>query len=93
MGFEPTTFCMASRRSSQLSYSRANGQYSRVPGSLPSRERTRDGRPPDPRGAVGLDRAKPAGDQKRTVSGPAGGPASPARGPMQALAPGTRRYA
>ena len=22
MGFEPTTFCMASRRSSQLSYSR-----------------------------------------------------------------------
>src|SRR5215216_5502338 len=24
MGFEPTTFCMASRRSSQLSYSRAN---------------------------------------------------------------------
>ena len=28
MGFEPTTFCMASRRSSQLSYSRANGEYS-----------------------------------------------------------------
>ena len=26
MGFEPTTFCMASRRSSQLSYSRASGQ-------------------------------------------------------------------
>jgi hypothetical protein len=25
MGFEPTTFCMASRRSSQLSYSRALG--------------------------------------------------------------------
>jgi hypothetical protein len=24
MGFEPTTFCMASRRSSQLSYIRAN---------------------------------------------------------------------
>jgi hypothetical protein len=24
MGFEPTTFCMASRRSSQLSYSRRN---------------------------------------------------------------------
>ena len=24
MGFEPTTFCMASRRSSQLSYSRAS---------------------------------------------------------------------
>jgi hypothetical protein len=23
MGFEPTTFCMASRRSSQLSYSRS----------------------------------------------------------------------
>jgi hypothetical protein len=27
MGFEPTTFCMASRRSSQLSYSRANGGF------------------------------------------------------------------
>ena len=27
-GFEPSTFCMASRRSSQLSYSRANGEYS-----------------------------------------------------------------
>jgi hypothetical protein len=25
MGFEPTTFCMASRRSSQLSYSRKEG--------------------------------------------------------------------
>ena len=25
MGFEPTTFCMASRRSSQLSYSRNGG--------------------------------------------------------------------
>ncbi len=28
MGFEPTTFCMASRRSSQLSYSRAKGDSS-----------------------------------------------------------------
>jgi hypothetical protein len=28
MGFEPTTFCMASRRSSQLSYSRACGDSS-----------------------------------------------------------------
>ena len=28
-GFEPSTFCMASRRSSQLSYSRARAQYSR----------------------------------------------------------------
>jgi hypothetical protein len=26
MGLEPTTFCMASRRSSQLSYIRAGGQ-------------------------------------------------------------------
>jgi hypothetical protein len=26
MGFEPTTFCMASRRSSQLSYSRIEGR-------------------------------------------------------------------
>ena len=33
MGLEPTTFCMASRRSSQLSYSRASGEYS--PGRLP----------------------------------------------------------
>jgi hypothetical protein len=29
MGFEPTTFCMASRRSSQLSYSRARRKYRR----------------------------------------------------------------
>jgi hypothetical protein len=28
MGLEPTTFCMASRRSSQLSYIREEGQYS-----------------------------------------------------------------
>jgi hypothetical protein len=28
MGLEPTTFCMASRRSSQLSYIRAGGKYS-----------------------------------------------------------------
>jgi hypothetical protein len=28
MGFEPTTFCMASRRSSQLSYSRARSDSS-----------------------------------------------------------------
>src|SRR5688500_19568637 len=32
MRFEPTTFCMASRRSSQLSYSRAGAEYSRGPG-------------------------------------------------------------
>ena len=29
MGLEPTTFCMASRRSSQLSYIRVGRQYSR----------------------------------------------------------------
>jgi hypothetical protein len=29
MGFEPTTFCMASRRSSQLSYSRKGPDDSR----------------------------------------------------------------
>ena len=28
MGLEPTTFCMASRRSSQLSYIRVGRQYS-----------------------------------------------------------------
>src|SRR2546422_5420662 len=30
MGLEPTTFCMASRRSSQLSYIRERGKYSRA---------------------------------------------------------------
>ena len=30
MGLEPTTFCMASRRSSQLSYIREPGDYSRL---------------------------------------------------------------
>ena len=29
MGLEPTTFCMASRRSSQLSYIRVGPKYSR----------------------------------------------------------------
>jgi hypothetical protein len=33
-GFEPSTFCMASRRSSQLSYSRAGAEYSRGWGAL-----------------------------------------------------------
>src|SRR5688572_15539829 len=33
-GFEPSTFCMASRRSSQLSYSRAGAEYSRGPGGF-----------------------------------------------------------
>ena len=28
-GLEPSTFCMASRRSSQLSYSRADSEYRR----------------------------------------------------------------
>ncbi len=31
MGFEPTTFCMASRRSSQLSYSRTIRNIARTP--------------------------------------------------------------
>ncbi len=35
MGFEPTTFCMASRRSSQLSYSRKGAEYSRGQGAGP----------------------------------------------------------
>ena len=29
-GLEPSTFCMASRRSSQLSYSRAGAEYTRL---------------------------------------------------------------
>jgi hypothetical protein len=41
MGLEPTTFCMASRRSSQLSYIRTRPQYSPA-FVLPSRA---DGRP------------------------------------------------
>jgi hypothetical protein len=32
MGFEPTTFCMASRRSSQLSYSRTGADSSLMRG-------------------------------------------------------------
>src|SRR4051794_22405877 len=36
MGFEPTTFCMASRRSSQLSYSRAAKKYRRALLGLPA---------------------------------------------------------
>jgi hypothetical protein len=38
MGLEPTTFCMASRRSSQLSYIREISQYSRgLASSYPER--------------------------------------------------------
>jgi predicted DNA-binding transcriptional regulator AlpA len=51
MGFEPTTFCMASRRSSQLSYSRAGPDSSfafRV-GEIPVRwRRLTLARPPAP---------------------------------------------
>src|SRR4051794_11112182 len=36
-GLEPSTFCMASRRSSQLSYSRRRAQYSRGPGPFDGR--------------------------------------------------------
>src|SRR5438477_12660135 len=36
MGLEPTTFCMASRRSSQLSYIRVGGQYSPGPAPFPA---------------------------------------------------------
>ena len=46
MGLEPTTFCMASRRSSQLSYSRAR------PSIDPSIRASRSARPP-PRGPWG----------------------------------------
>ena len=34
MGFEPTTFCMASRRSSQLSYSRTMADSNLMPRAL-----------------------------------------------------------
>jgi hypothetical protein len=43
MGLEPTTFCMASRRSSQLSYIRESGQYSRAVVEI---RRSRRGAPP-----------------------------------------------
>ena len=43
MGLEPTTFCMASRRSSQLSYIRGSGKYSR--GRQRPAPRSRAGRP------------------------------------------------
>jgi hypothetical protein len=36
MGFEPTTFCMASRRSSQLSYSRTGADYRRAGAAGPA---------------------------------------------------------
>ena len=36
MGLEPTTFCMASRRSSQLSYIRVDGKYSRASEAYPA---------------------------------------------------------
>jgi hypothetical protein len=41
MGLEPTTFCMASRRSSQLSYIRARAKYS--PAFGPNRGAWTDG--------------------------------------------------
>ena len=44
MGFEPTTFCMASRRSSQLSYIReAKRSLATRPGALKPPEGTVDG--------------------------------------------------
>ena len=42
-GLEPSTFCMASRRSSQLSYSREGGEYTR--GGASSGARTADSWP------------------------------------------------
>jgi hypothetical protein len=35
-GLEPSTFCMASRRSSQLSYIRVVSQYTRRPAGYPA---------------------------------------------------------
>ena len=42
MGFEPTTFCMASRRSSQLSYSRPGAPSIAAVPPPPSRLEQRD---------------------------------------------------
>ena len=40
-GLEPSTFCMASRRSSQLSYIREGAEYSRRPAAFPHTARSR----------------------------------------------------
>jgi hypothetical protein len=66
MGFEPTTFCMASRRSSRLSYIRTPGQYSpalalRIPPRvLPSSSARLRGRFPQRREVHSPGRALPA---------------------------------
>jgi hypothetical protein len=60
-GLEPSTFCMASRRSSQLSYSRAGAEYSPL---APGRRR------PTLRGGVDRSRVSPGPGAR--VSGLAG---------------------
>jgi hypothetical protein len=61
-GLEPSTFCMASRRSSQLSYIREGTQYRSAvcaARALPSVLRSGLARPPDVPGAALADRGKP----------------------------------
>ena len=53
MGLEPTTFCMASRRSSQLSYIRAGAKYSPASSRLDSADYA-DAREPSP-SAIGRE--------------------------------------
>lgn len=58
MGLEPTTFCMASRRSSQLSYSRPVGAGASIAAFEPGR-------------LAAAVTAQPASDSRRAVAGPA----------------------
>ncbi len=58
MGFEPTTFCMASRRSSQLSYSRTAAKYTDAG----------DGRRTAPDSAIAPTQASPARQLERWPS-------------------------
>ena len=78
MGLEPTTFCMASRRSSQLSYIRVGRQYSRGSGPLGTwAGRLRAGRGPRSRGGR---RARCApGGRRGTRPGRACGRGAPLR--------------
>src|SRR5919112_2952610 len=71
MGLEPTTFCMASRRSSQLSYIRERGQYSQGLGAVEGLVHEAIGQlvvlPADGAVADGADSPREAGGLERQV--------------------------
>src|SRR5680860_673487 len=60
MGLEPTTFCMASRRSSQLSYSRAGAEYTGTVQRLGAGRRAGPGEPDQAASRAWLTRASAA---------------------------------